>query len=134
VRLLLDTHILIWAAAGTLPQEAVPFIAATDNTLLFSPVSIWEAVIKRGLGRADFTIDPFALYRGLLDRGYSELDITSYHVLAVSGLPSVHKDPFDRLLIAQARTEGAVLLTADATVRQYGEGIMNISHIKTSFF
>jgi PIN domain nuclease of toxin-antitoxin system len=94
---LLDTHILIWAAEGTLPQGAIPFISNTDNALLFSPASIWEIVIKNSLGRADFHIDPFALYRGLLDRGYTELAVTGRHVLAVGDLPPIHKDPFDRL-------------------------------------
>jgi PIN domain nuclease of toxin-antitoxin system len=124
--MLLDTHILIWASAGTLPQEAVPFIANPDNTLLFSPVSIWELVIKKGLNRADFNIDPFALYRGLLDRGYIELDITSRHVLAVGELPPLHKDPFDRLLVAQARVEEITLLTADVTVALYEGAIIHI--------
>jgi PIN domain nuclease of toxin-antitoxin system len=94
VKLLLDTHILIWASAGTLPREAVPFIAGADNILLFSPASIWELIIKKGLGRADFIIDPFALYRGLLDKRYIELDITSRHVLAVGELP-----PFIKTLL-----------------------------------
>jgi PIN domain nuclease of toxin-antitoxin system len=126
VKLLLDTHILIWASAGTLPRAAVPFIASVDNTLLFSPASIWELIIKKGLGRPDFTIDPFALYQGLLDRGYIELDITSRHVLAVGELPSFHKDPFDRLLVAQALVEDIALLTADATVAQYKGSIIHV--------
>jgi PIN domain nuclease of toxin-antitoxin system len=126
MKLLLDTHILIWAAAGTLPQEAVPFIANAGNVLLFSPASIWETVIKKGIGRADFQIDPFALYRGLLDSMYIELAITSRHVLAVGSLPYMHKYPFDRLLIAQSRVEGITLLTADATVAQYKDVIIFI--------
>jgi PIN domain nuclease of toxin-antitoxin system len=126
MRLLLDTHILIWASARTLPQEATPFIANPDNILLFSPASIWEVVIKNGLGRADFSIDPAALCQGLLERGYVELEITSRHVLAAGDLPPLHKDPFDRLLIAQARAEEITLLTADVTVAQYGTGIIHI--------
>jgi PIN domain nuclease of toxin-antitoxin system len=126
VKLLLDTHILIRASAGTLPGEAVSFIAGPGNTLLFSPASIWEIVIKKGLGRADFTIDPFALYRGLLERGYIELAITSRHVLTVGELPPLHKDPFDRLLVAQARAEDITLLTADAIVAQYEGAIIHL--------
>jgi PIN domain nuclease of toxin-antitoxin system len=126
MKLLLDTHILIWASAGTLPQEAVPFVANADNTLMFSPASIWEAVIKKGIGRADFQLDPFALYCGLLDRMYIELPITSRHVLAVGSLPHIHKDPFDRLLIAQSRVEGVTLLTADTTVARYADEIILI--------
>lgn len=130
MKLLLDTHILIWASAGTLPQEAVPFIASADNVLMFSPASIWEAVIKKGIGRVDFQIDPFALYHGLLDRMYVELAITSRHVMAVGSLPPVHKDPFDRLIIAQSRVEGITLLTSDSTVAQYGNGIILIHRSK----
>jgi PIN domain nuclease of toxin-antitoxin system len=124
MKLLLDTHILIWASIRTLPQEVVPFIANADNILLFSPASIWEVVIKKGLGRSDFNIDPAALRRGLLERGYVELDIISRHVLATGDLPPLHKDPFDRLLIAQARVEEITLLTADVTVARYGRGII----------
>jgi PIN domain nuclease of toxin-antitoxin system len=126
MKLLLDTHILIWASVRTLPQEAVPFIANSDNILLFSPASIWEVVIKKGLGRPDFNIDPVALRQGLLERGYVELDITSRHVLATGDLPPLHKDPFDRLLIAQAWIEEITLLTADVTVARYGKGIIHI--------
>ncbi|MDR2434217.1 MAG: type II toxin-antitoxin system VapC family toxin [Treponema sp.] len=126
MKLLLDTHILIWASARTLPQEAVPFIANADNILLFSPASIWEVVIKKGLGRSDFNIDPAVLRQGLLERGYVELDITSRHVLATGDLPPLHKDPFDRLLIAQARSEEITLLTVDVTVARYDKGIICI--------
>jgi PIN domain nuclease of toxin-antitoxin system len=126
VKLQLDTHILLRASVRTLPQEAVPFIANADNILLFSPASIWEVVIKKGLGRSDFNIAPAALRQGLLDRGYVELDITSRHVLATGDLPPLHKDPFDRLLVAQARIEKITLLTADVTVAGYGGGIIYI--------
>jgi PIN domain nuclease of toxin-antitoxin system len=119
VTLLADTHILIWTAEGTLPGKAVPYIEDPDNIILFSPVSIWEAVIKRALNRPDFQIDPLVLYHGLLRNGYTELAVTSRHALAVGALPLIHKDPFDRLLIAQARMEGAVLLTSDETVTKY---------------
>jgi len=91
-----------------------------DNTLHFSPISLWEIVIKSGLGRADFSIDAAMLKRGLLENDYAELPIISRHVLAVTGLPSIHKDPFDRLLIAQAASEGITLLTADAALAEYG--------------
>ena len=128
MKLLLDTHILVWAALGTLPKEAVPYIAATDNDLLFSPASIWEIVIKKSLGRPDFEIDPLALYRGCLDNGYICIDISVDHVLNVGGLPPIHKDPFDRLLIAQAQAESATLLTADETVVRYPYKIIHIRH------
>jgi PIN domain nuclease of toxin-antitoxin system len=80
---------------------------------------VWEVAIKRGLGRTDFQADPRLLRRGLLDNGYSELPIRSDHVVAIDGLPPIHKDPFDRLLVAQATVEGITLLTADSVVAQY---------------
>jgi PIN domain nuclease of toxin-antitoxin system len=126
MNLLLDTHLLLWASARILPQAAVPFIGDPENTLFFSPVSIWETVIKRALNRPDFQIDPAALYHGLLERGYTELAVTSRHALAMGSLPAIHKDPFDRLLIAQARTEGISLLTADETVARYKDAIMYV--------
>jgi PIN domain nuclease of toxin-antitoxin system len=117
---------LIWAAAGTLPNEAIPYIANTDNILCFSPANIWEIVIKKGLDRLDFHLDPFALYRGCLDNGYDELAITSRHVLAAGELPQIHKDPFDRLLLAQARAEGISLLTSDESLSRYSGNIIYI--------
>jgi PIN domain nuclease of toxin-antitoxin system len=126
VKILLDTHLLIWAAAGTLPKEAVPYIVNPDNVLCFSPANIWEIVIKKGLGRPDFRLDPFALYQGCLDNGYDELEITSRHVLAIGELPQIHKDPFDRLLLAQARAEGISLLTSDEGLSRYPGDIIYI--------
>lgn len=119
MNLLLDTHILLWAAAGNLPAEAEEMIADATNTLYFSPVSIWEVCIKRSLGRNDFKVDPDALRRGLLDNQYQELPITSLHALAVNDLPMLHKDPFDRMLLAQAKSEGIFLLTSDETLKEY---------------
>jgi len=119
MKILLDTHILLWAAADDLPAPAARYIADSANTLLFSPASLWEIVIKRGLGRSDFTVDPASLYSGLIGAGYQELPITGRHTLLVSTLPTLHKDPFDRILLAQAASEGIPLLTADNAVRQY---------------
>jgi PIN domain nuclease of toxin-antitoxin system len=89
------------------------------NQLAFSAASFWEIAIKRGLGRSDFRVDPRLLRRGLLDNGYSELLVGSDHALAMDGLPPLHKDPFDRILIAQAMVEGITLLTADALIAKY---------------
>jgi len=119
MKVLLDTHILLWAAANTLPKKAVSYFSDKENTLLFSSASIWEIIIKKGLNRPDFRVDPSALYRGLLDNGYTEISITSRHVLLVADLPSLHKDPFDRILLAQARAEGAMLLSSDSVLSQY---------------
>ena len=119
MKLLLDTHMLLWAAAGTLPKEAETLVLDGGNTLYFSPVSIWEIGIKKNLGRSDFKVDPEVLRRGLLDNQYQELSITSVHALAVNDLPQLHKDPFDRMLLAQVKAEGISLLTSDSTLREY---------------
>jgi PIN domain nuclease of toxin-antitoxin system len=121
VRLLLDTHLLLRAAGkpDQLSATARERIEDTDNTLLFSAASLWEITIKRGLGREDFRVDPRLLRRGLLDNEYGELAITSEHVLAVGLLPPIHKNPFDRILIAQAVVEGITLLTVDPLVARY---------------
>ena len=96
------------------------------HELVFSSASLWEITIKRGLGRADFSVDPRLLRRGLLDNGYLELPITSEHAVAVDGLPAIHKDPFDRILVAQAMVEGMALVTADPLVAQYPGPIRRI--------
>ncbi len=88
------------------------------------PDLAWEVVIKRGLGRPDFKVDARVLRRGLLDNGYGELPIGSDHVVAIDSLPSIHKDPFDRVLVAQATVEGITLLTTDSVILQYPGPIM----------
>lgn len=121
MKLLLDTHLLLWAAGEPerLSASARALINDTGNELLFSPASLWEIAIKRGLGRRDFQTDPRLLRRGLLDNGYSELPIGSDHVIAIEDLPPIHKDPFDRVLVAQATVEGIALLTIDPLVARY---------------
>ncbi|MGD0989760.1 MAG: type II toxin-antitoxin system VapC family toxin [Candidatus Sulfotelmatobacter sp.] len=121
MKLLLDTHLLLWAAGkpNRLPATARKLIDNPANELLFSAASVWEVAIKRGLGRSDFQADPRLLRRGLLDNGYTELPILSDHVVAMESLPPIHKDPFDRLLVAQATVEGITLLTADSIVAEY---------------
>ncbi|MDE2155711.1 MAG: type II toxin-antitoxin system VapC family toxin [Xanthomonadaceae bacterium] len=121
MKLLLDTHLLLWAAEGLehLPPDARALMSEPENELFFSVASLWEIVIRRGLGRDDFKVDPAVLRRSLLDNGYSELSILSEHAVAIDTLPPIHKDPFDRLLVAQAIVEGITLLTADARVAEY---------------
>ena len=121
MKLLLDTHLLLWAAGEPqrLSKQARTLIDNPDNELLFSAASLWEVAIKRGLGREDFKVDARLLRRGLLDNGYSELPIISDHVVATESLPPIHKDPFDRVLVAQATVEGVTLLTIDPLVSQY---------------
>jgi PIN domain nuclease of toxin-antitoxin system len=121
MKLLLDTHLLLWAAGEPerLSTGARALIDDPANELFFSPASLWEIVIKRRLGRHDFTVDARLLRRGLLDNGYNELPIISDHVVALESLPALHKDPFDRILVAQATAEGITLLTTDSLVAQY---------------
>ena len=121
MKLLLDTHLLLWAAGqpNRLSANAGKLIDNPENELLFSAASLWEVAIKRGLGRTDFQVDPRLLRRGLLDNGYGELPIVSDHVVAIESLPAIHKDPFDRILVAQATVEGITLLTTDSLVGQY---------------
>ncbi len=122
MKLLLDTHLLLWTAAGQvekLSPVARSFIDDPANELFFSAASIWEIAIKCSLQRDDFLADPHVLRRGLLDNGYIELVITSAHAASVDSLPLLHKDPFDRILIAQSTLEGITLLTVDTLVSQY---------------
>lgn len=125
MKLLLDTHLLLWAASEPkkLSRKARARIADTDNDLVFSAASIWEVAIKGALGRADFRVDAGLLYRGLVANGYEEAPVRSVHAMQVAHLPAIHSDPFDRLLIAQARIEGYLLLTADPLVARYGASI-----------
>jgi PIN domain nuclease of toxin-antitoxin system len=124
VTLLLDTHLLIWAAQDRLSPKAAHYILDAGNILLFSPASIWEIIIKNSLHRPDFNINPTLFRRGLRENGYEELPISSLHTLFVADLPSIHKDPFDRILIAQSRAEVIPLLTADPTVAEYRGSIL----------
>ena len=126
--LLLDTHLLLWAAGHPekLSPVAIALLEDPANTLMFSAASLWEITIKRSLDRPDFQMDPHQLRRGLLENGYQELVITSQHALAVGHLPPIHKDPFDRLLVAQAQEEGICLLTADEQVAAYGSSIRKV--------
>ena len=128
MKLLLDTHLLLWAAGqpDKLSDEVRAFLLDASNSLFFSAASMWEIVIKRGLGREDFKVNPQRLLKQLVVNGYEEVAVSSVHTLAVEALPALHKDPFDRILIAQARTEGMMLLTADTIVSMYGEGIMAV--------
>jgi PIN domain nuclease of toxin-antitoxin system len=119
MKLLLDTHMLLWSAAGTLPKEAEKIVVDGNNVLYFSPASIWEIAIKQNLKREHFKVNLDLLLHGLLDNQYQELPITSLHTLAVSGLPLLHKDPFDRILLAQSKSEGITILTSDNKLREY---------------
>jgi PIN domain nuclease of toxin-antitoxin system len=121
VRLLLDTHLLLWAARPSprLSAQAREAINDPDNELVFSVASIWEVAIKFSSRRDAFNTEPHSLRRLLLDNGYEELAITGSHAVAVTNLPPLHRDPFDRMLVAQSIVEGITLLTSDQRVAQY---------------
>lgn len=128
MKLLLDTHLLLWAASSPerLSDAALELLENQQNQVVFSAASLWEITIKRQLGRADFDADPRLLRRGLLDNGWHELAISSEHAIAVERLPALHRDPFDRILLAQADIEGMLLLTSDDTVSQYPGSIRKV--------
>jgi PIN domain nuclease of toxin-antitoxin system len=119
MRILLDTHALLWAANRRLSPSALALLEDTSNQLYFSTVSIWEIELKHK--RLD--VDPRAFYQNLLFSGYQELPLTTHQVLSLSQLPSLHNDPFDRILLAQALSEQVYLLTDDDTLKQYSEYI-----------
>jgi PIN domain nuclease of toxin-antitoxin system len=128
LNLLLDTHLLLWAASEPqrLSAKARALLLDPSNQPVFSSASLWEITIKNGLERSDFSVDPRRLWRMLLVNGYREISVTSEHAVAVNDLPPLHKDPFDRILVAQARIEGLTLLTADKMVAKYGEGVKKV--------
>jgi len=128
VKILLDTHVLLWAAGqpDRLPAKARRLLVDPRNKLIFSAASLWEIAIKKGLGRDDFQVDARLLRRGLIDNGYSELAITSAHAVAIDSLPPIHKDPFDRLLIAQSMMEGITLLTTDPIAAKYPAPVQKV--------
>ncbi len=121
MKILLDTHVLLWAAgvSSRLPDGARSLVEDPGTEVVFSAASLWEVAVKNALGRRDFRVDPRLLRRGLLENGYTELPVTGAHAVAVDLLPPIHKDPFDRILVAQAQVEGITLLTADDVVARY---------------
>jgi PIN domain nuclease of toxin-antitoxin system len=128
MKLLLDTQLLLWAAGqpDRLSRAARKLLQDSENDLLFSAASLWEIAIKRGLGREDFKVEPRLLRRGLLDNGYTELPISSQHAVSIDALPLIHRNPFDRLLLAQALTEGITLLTNDAQLAEYSGPVRKV--------
>ncbi|MDO4904287.1 MAG: type II toxin-antitoxin system VapC family toxin [Lautropia sp.] len=126
MKFLFDTHVLLWLADDRLPLESpVRRIVTTEaNQRYFSAASIWEIAIKASLGRPDFSVDASLFRRGLLDNGYTELAVRGDHAVATRELPLIHKDPFDRLLVAQSRLEGMTLVSADVQVLRYGGSVL----------
>lgn len=128
MNLLLDTQVLLWAASGSsrLPDDAARLIEDPVNRLAFSAASLWEIMIKSRLGQADFVVDAKLLRRGLLENGYDELAVTGAHALALEALLPIHRDPFDRILIAQAIVERVRLVTADENVARHGAPVLAV--------
>ncbi len=119
--LLVDTHLLLWAAGQPqkLSRKARRLLEDAGSQVWFSAASLWEVAIKHALGREDFHVAPQRLRRALINNGWHELAISGEHALATLNLPPIHKDPFDRMLIAQAHVEGVILATSDEQVAQY---------------
>ena len=128
MQLLVDTHLLLWSVAASkrLSAKARELLIDPENEVLYSAASVWEIAIKSGLGRKDFQVDLPGLLRAFGAAGFVELAITSAHAARVTSLPDLHKDPFDRLLIAQALAEPAILLTNDEQLGQYGAHVQVI--------
>ena len=126
MKLLLDTHILLWAAGqpDKLSDFAHTLLTKPENSLYFSAANIWEIVIKKGLGRDDFKVDPYRLRKMLVVFGYTEVPVTAEHALRVGTLPSIHRDPFDRVLLAQVYAEGMHLVTANAMIARYQDSVI----------
>jgi PIN domain nuclease of toxin-antitoxin system len=128
VRLLLDTHILIWALIEPerLTEVVRGDLESRENEVLFSAASIWEMAIKAALGRANFQVSPDRLLDEALAIGFAELPVTSRAAARVSVLPHHHRDPFDRLLVAQAMVEPALLYTADPVLPAYSDLVVRV--------
>ncbi|HSF15110.1 MAG TPA: type II toxin-antitoxin system VapC family toxin [Vicinamibacteria bacterium] len=123
MRLLVDTHLLLWAVAqsGRLSKEARRLLENPRNDVYYSAASLWEIAIKLGLGRDGFDVDLGELRSALIDMGFIELPVTGVHAERLVALPSIHKDPFDRMLVAQSLSEPLILLTNDDVLKEYGE-------------
>jgi PIN domain nuclease of toxin-antitoxin system len=121
MRLLVDTHLLLWAseASPRLSSVARKMLSDPANELIFSVASIWEISIKHAKGLSGFHAHPGTVWQGLLRNGYIELAVLGKHAVAAGDLPGIHRDPFDRILIAQSTVEGLTLLTTDKTVARY---------------
>jgi PIN domain nuclease of toxin-antitoxin system len=120
---LLDTHLVLWAALepARLSAKALRLLRARDNELAFSDATLWEVATKTSLRRPDFQVDPKQLQSALLGEGFVEVAILPEHVIRIARLPWIHRDPFDRMLVAQAAVEKHTLLTSDRLLAGYGK-------------
>ncbi len=123
MRLLLDTHTLIWAAREELRDDAHKAIEEVADSVFVSAATIWEIEIKRALGRLQAPED---MIERVDESGYERLPITFEHACEAGRLPLLHGDPFDRILVAQARTEGMTLASADAALQRYDVAVFEV--------
>lgn len=126
MKLLLDTHVALWALAqpGRLPASVRASLADPENDVYLSAASTWEIVIKGSLGKLDADADQ--IVGAALATGFTELPVTSKHALRLRALPSLHRDPFDRILVAQALQDGLTLVTRDADLAGYGVPLLTV--------
>ena len=125
---LLDTHLVLWTAfePSRLSRKAADLIGDRAQDMAFSLATIWEVAIKTSLERPGFSVDPAELRNGLLGQGFRQVDIRAEHIAVVARLPAIHRDPFDRLMVAQALVEGLTLLTCDKTLARYGKMVRKV--------
>jgi PIN domain nuclease of toxin-antitoxin system len=123
MRLLVDTHLVLWAAAKSsrLPKEVRRLLEDPENEVFYSAASLWEIAIKAALRRSDFRVELALLRPALAAMDFVELPVSGAHAERLASLPPIHKDPFDRMLVAQSLSEPLVLLTNDAALAPYGE-------------
>ena len=128
MRILLDTHLLIWAVADPdrLDKKTTDDLEDAANEILFSAASIWEIAIKYRLSRPDFAHEPTKIAQAAQQTGFVELPVRAAAAAMVATLPPLHRDPFDRLLIAQALAEPALLYTADAPLTAYSDLVKRV--------
>ena len=128
MRILLDTHIALWAVTGhpSLSKQAKDLILDADDVFV-SVASTWEIAIKHALGKGDMPVSAEQALQAFRDAGYVMLDIRPEHTLKVEQLAPIHRDPFDRMLVAQALYEPLILVTCDPLVAQYGPGVLRVA-------
>ena len=122
---LVDTHMLLWVVQDSpkLSKKARYMLTEPEDEYWFSAASVWEIAIKRGTRSAKLQISAEQARTAFLAAGFKELTVTSLHAATAETLPKLHKDPFDRILVAQARAEGWRLITHDATLAGYGDWV-----------
>ena len=128
MRILLDTHILLWALSKPQQLKQTTFQQLKDpgNDIAFSAVCIWEIAVKATAKRSDFRCKPGLILEAALATGFRELPVHATAAMKVTDLPLHHRDPFDRLLVAQAIAEGRLLYTADARLAVYSELVVQV--------